>query len=803
MSRFGVLLLVATGLCAVVLGACVNHDSENGPAPVSTSASKLEMDLTPYAPFAVPPDDFIKNTWVTQIGGGGEQILPKWKTNWERNLERLTKYAKANGLPHADTYDDYRNNNFDKYVITKAPADKGFVLPAEYEPMQAYMLAWRPSSMTGSWKTLFTEIIKGAWGVVPVMLVYEHAKHKYNIETELATLGYKAADIAKNVIWFKHKTNGIWVRDWGPIGIVSKPATGKGKLSFVDFRYYHTRPYDDEAPTTLAKEWGINVFRPDLDFEPGNFMNTSDGLCAATKGVLYSNLQFSQSAVEQLLKDYLHCKKFIFAAPMVGGVISHIDMFSKFGSDTTMIVGEYTATQHAANKKVLDANATLFATTPTPSAKKITVTRIPMPDVGKVTVGGKTSYIWRTYTNSTALSNGTSKVLLIPTYSDETTNETKAMAAYTTAFPGWKQVKIDSKIVIPGQGAIHCITKEIPVGVRAKMETAPTHLCGAQKVVCKKAACGNIGAKGCCDGATLKYCSNGKLAGINCGSNPKCGWNSSKSFYDCGTTGGSDPANTYTKNCGVLTDAAVPDVGVKLDTGGSSACGKVTFAGCCDGQTVYYCDKGALKKIDCTSNPKCGWDSTGSYYNCKTAGTADPSGKNSMSCTGKVPEAGVVDVGTITPDKGPTTSCGSVTKEGCCDGTTLKYCSSTGLKVMDCSKNTTDTKCGWSTTNGFYDCGTTTAADPSGKHPRSCGAVKPDQGTPDKGALDTSATDTKTTDQKAGKQDTGWLPPDSGKKGDEDDEGGCGSCSVGSTNSPSLPLLLLVMGAVVFSRRRR
>ncbi len=719
MRRLGVLVLAAT----FILGACINDpDSPTAPT-VGTTSSKLELDLTPYAPFAVPPDDFIKNQWVTVIGEKNP-MLPKWKTNWEANIERLTNYSKANGLPYADTDDDYRNKNFDKYVITKAPTTKGFRTPAEYEPMQAYMLAWRTNSMKGSWKTLFTDIIKGAWGVVPVILIYDDALHKISIEKELATLGYKAADIAKNVIWFKHKTNGIWVRDWGPIGIVDNPSAtakdggvaAKPKVSFVDFRYYHTRIYDDEAPTSLAKEWGINVFRPDLDYEPGNFMTTSDGLCAATKGVLNYNLQFSQSAVEQIFKDYLACKKTLFAASMVGGVISHIDMYAKFSSNTTMIVGEYTSTQHANNKKILDANATLFSTTPTPSAKTMTVHRIPMPNIGK----SGTSNIWRTYTNSTSLSDGTKKVVLIPTYSDETTNEKKAMAAYAKAFPGWKLVKIDSKIVIPGQGAIHCITKEIPVGVRAKMETAPTHLCGAQKWICKKAICGNISAKGCCDGKTLKYCNGGKLKATNCSSDPKCGWNASKSWYDCGTSGGADTAGKYVKNCGVLTDAPLPDAGpdqgAKKDTGGSAACGSVTYAGCCKGEVVYYCDKGALKTMDCKSSPKCGWDATNSFYDCGTKGTGDPSGKYPMKCSAVKKDQGVPDKGATTADKG-----------------------------------------------------------------------KPDLPTPD-----------------LGKQDKGWMPPDGGDTPkDEDDEGGCSSCSTAGGATPSLPLMLLVLGALIFVRRRR
>ena len=790
MRRIGMFSLVAVGLTALILGGCITHDSENDPARFGSGTASLEMNLTPSAPLAPPPDKTIKNFGVTLVGGSAP-LLPKWKTNWERNIERLTAYSKAHGLPYADSYDDYRKNNFDLFEITKAPTTTGFRMPAEYEASQAYLLNWKSSSMTGAWKKLFQDIIKGAWGVVPVILPYEHAMDKYKLETELKTLGYKSAEITKNVIFFKQKTNAIWARDFGPVSIVSTPTTGTGKLSFVDFRYYHTRIYDDEVPTQLAKEWGINAFRPDLDFEGGNLMNTADGLCAATKGVLNYNLQFTQSAIEKIFKDYLGCKKILFPEPMTGGVIAHIDMFSKFASTTSMIVGKYTTTQHPANAKILDANAALFAKTPTPGAKTIVVTRIPMPDVG--TKG--TSKIWRTYTNSTSLSNGTKKVVLVPTYDDETTNEKAAMAAYAKAFVGWTFVKIDSKIVIPGQGAIHCITMQIPLGTRAKMETAPGPLCGAQSTICKKASCGNIDSKGCCDGTTLKYCNSGKLSAMNCKSNPSCGWNTKNSWYDCGTSGGADPAGKYKKSCNVITDA-----GPKLDSGGSAGCGKVTYSGCCDGESLYYCETGKLKKLDCTKSPKCGWDSKGSYYNCGTGGTSDPSGKNVKSCKGKVPEAGVPDA--AKPDQGTTVACGNVSNQGCCDGQTLKYCDSGKLKVMDCSKNP---KCGWSTANSFYDCGTAGTSDPAGKYPIKCGATAADMGTPDKSAPDkTVTTDSAAPDQTVATPDTGSPKKDASKKEEEEPEEGS-SCSVGtSTPTGSLPLMmLLVLGALIFVRRRR
>ena len=184
--------------------------------------------------------------------------------------------------------------------------------------------------------------------------------------------------------------------------------------------------------------------------------------------------------------------------------------------------------------------------------------RIPMPNIGTMLIIFK---VWRTYTNALAVVGPTQKVLLIPTYSDETSNEAAAMTAYAKAFPGWKLVKIDSKVIIPNQGAIHCITMQIPLGDKGKMEADPGALCGSTAYYCVKTGCGNISTVGCCDGEIRKYCAGGKLWAKDCANSPKCGWDSAKSWYACGTSGAADPKSSHSKSCHAVTDAAMPDQG--------------------------------------------------------------------------------------------------------------------------------------------------------------------------------------------------------------------------------------------------
>ena len=718
-------------------------------------------------------------------------MLPASKTPEERNPNK------------ADAYGDFKNAHPEWYGITTAPT-VGVRPAAEWENAQRLLITYSSSTLPAGIKKNLTDIVKYGKPVVEIYVIHGSANLKSNFQTLLQNAGVPATGIN----WVQMENDSIWVRDYGPVSLLTK---ADNKVAFADFRYYHQRIYDDAIPAKLATQWNVTDYRVPLDFEGGNFMSDTKGNCFTSQGLLMYN-GVSEATVKEYMKNYLGCTGMYFTNNLDGEGTTHIDMAHKLVSDTAVVVGEYTANQDAANKTILDQNAAMFA------GLGYQVFRMPMPS----NADGN----FRTYINSLFV-NG---VNMVPTYSSDKAKETQAMQVWQQAMPTWQHVAMNSDDVITWAGAIHCITMTVVQGTLAKTDANPGYVCPGNGWDCypgQASGCGGVTYEGCCDGQTLKYCENNQLKTVNCGQQPQCGWNAQNSFYDCGTAGGSDPSGKNPKacpgactpscagkqcggdgcggSCGTCAAGQTCDASGKCIAGctpnctgkkcGSDGCGGscgtcpsgqscnasgqcvqaqdpcsgVTYEGCCQSQTLKWCEGGALQTLDCAGNPSCGWDAGNGFYNCGTAGGSDPSGANpktcggscTPNCTGKkcgddgcggscgtcsagsTCQAGAC-VANCTPscagkkcgDDGCGGSCGTcpagqicqfgacqavadpclgITWEGCCDGAVLHYCENGQLVSGDCA----GAGCGWNAGQSFYDCGFQ-GADPSGQHKIAC-----------------------------------------------------------------------------------
>ena len=250
-----------------------------------------------------------------------------------------------------------------------------------------------------------------------------------------AELEYELAEAAvpmTRVRFSPKKFQTVWMRDFGPITL----KRDNGQRVVGDMGYFSDRPKDDFVPAQYAK--ARNWQRRDVEslkLEGGNYMSDGKGRVFTTSKALEDNP--SQDHVEDRLRD-LGAREVLFfeRMPEPEGT-GHIDMFAKLMDERTVLVGR--CESPAKFKAVLDRNAERF------QRLGYDVIRLDMASGQKL----------MTYTNSLLVG----KTVLVPTYKNEAL-DAAALQVYREL--GWNPVGIDSRSVIAANGAIHCISMQIP-----------------------------------------------------------------------------------------------------------------------------------------------------------------------------------------------------------------------------------------------------------------------------------------------------------------------------------------------------
>ena len=217
-------------------------------------------------------------------------------------------------------------------------------------------------------------------------------------------------------------------------------------------------------------------------------------------------------------------------------------------------------------------------------------------------------------------------------------------------------------------------------------------------------------------------------------------------------------------------------------------CLGVTWAGCCDGTTLHWCDNNAVQSLECEASG-CGWNGEEGYYDCNQSAT-DPSGNNPKDCPGGACLPNCADkqcgddgcggsCGTcgagLSCQAGVcvgSSGCGDVTYAGYCDGDSLIWCENDKVNSADCSKLEGNFKCQfWAEGDGYY-------------------CIKQDECAPDCTALEcgddgcggSCGTCPDGESCQAGSCQTGPCEPNCTAKacGDDGCGGSCGSCPAGS-----------------------
>jgi len=315
---------------------------------------------------------------------------------------------------------------------------------AEFEPVDAVHLAFDAAT-----ESFVGELLRAVLPVAPVIVTLTENQSRERFDELLRSSGLGGRDV--RVLGFRH--DNLWTRDFGPLSV----ELPDGRPAFLDFRYPQTRVLDDGMPSALAETLGAPVFRVPLRLEGGVFMTNGRGLCVTTTTLAVQNSELAFDELARQMNRALGCSQLVFLESPSDEATGHVDMFAKFTSWDTVLVGAFDPALSPEEAARMERNARLLEDIRIGFLRKLRVVRVPMP--------APVGIVFHSYTNS-LLVNGTA---VVPTYGRGATEEAAVIEAYERALPpGWRVVTVDASRVIELGGAIHCAALELRFAIRGR-----------------------------------------------------------------------------------------------------------------------------------------------------------------------------------------------------------------------------------------------------------------------------------------------------------------------------------------------
>ena len=343
------------------------------------------------------------------------------------------------------------------------PTALGYRMPAEWEPHEATWLSW-PRRDGISFPDSYERVVPTLCAMVHALAGSERVNiNVCDAEQEALVRSHlkKARAKTDHVTFFHIPTNEPWCRDHGPIFIIRDEAP---RVAIVDWDYnawgWKYPPFDDDdvVPMLVAEKLGLPVYEPGMVLEGGSIDVNGTGTLVTTKSCLLNpnrNPELSQKEIEQRLCEYLGVKLVLWLGDGIEGddTDGHVDDITRF-IDRTSVVTVVEEDENDANHEPLQTNLELLHTMEVEDGTPLAVHTLPMPR--KIMRDGQR--LPASYANF-YIGN---KVVLLPVFMDA--HDKWAVAVLEKAFPTRKIVPIDSRELIWGLGAFHCLTQQQPLG---------------------------------------------------------------------------------------------------------------------------------------------------------------------------------------------------------------------------------------------------------------------------------------------------------------------------------------------------
>ena len=341
-----------------------------------------------------------------------------------------------------------------------SPADKGYRMPAEWEPHEATWISWpQPdcNSFPGSYDRVVPTFVKMVEALAGSEIVRINVS---GADQEKAVRKLLRSCPPERIEFFHIPTDEPWCRDHGPIFVKREKSPQLAVLNFGFNAWgFKLSPFDEDnaVPPAIAKALDLPLFNFEHFILEGGSIDTNgcDTLLTTESCLLNPNRNptLDRATIEKKLREKLGVRKILWLGDGIEGddTDGHVDDITRFIGPSTVITA-VEEDEHDPNFEPLQRNLDRLHVMRLADGEPLHVLTLPMPT--RIMRDGQR--LPASYANFYIANS----VVLLPVFNEH--NDAWAVSALHEAFPSRKIIPIDCRELIWGLGAFHCLTQQQP-----------------------------------------------------------------------------------------------------------------------------------------------------------------------------------------------------------------------------------------------------------------------------------------------------------------------------------------------------
>lgn len=338
--------------------------------------------------------------------------------------------------------------------------EKNYYMPAEWEQHERTLIEW-PVKESLVWPENYNEVCAGYAKVAKAIAQFETVTMIVNVNTAKEAEALCGEKVEYVVI----PHNDAWCRDNGPTFLINK----EKELSAVNWQFnawgekYTPFDLDNEVAPRILNHLQVPYVNSPIILEGGSIHVDGEGTLLTTRECLLNknrNAHLSQEQIEEEVKEALKVSKIIWLNQGLFGdeTDGHVDNVACFAKPGVILIQTCDDPEDP-NYEISKENLQILRNATDASGRKLEIIEIPQPPARYY----REERLTLSYLNFYMVNGG----IILPVFGGEAEKADKrAEEILKEVFPDRKIVAVDGMPLIKEGGNVHCITQQMPKGVR-------------------------------------------------------------------------------------------------------------------------------------------------------------------------------------------------------------------------------------------------------------------------------------------------------------------------------------------------